>query len=53
MKITQERMLETLNKSSNLKKSKSYNESELADMAKKVMERGKETKGVCLKPVKL
>ena len=46
-------MLETLNKSSNLKKSKSYQEPDLAAMAKKVMDGGKEAKGVALKPVKL
>ena len=52
-KLTKERMLETLNKSSNLKKSKSYTEPDLAAMAKKVMDSGKEAKGVGLKPVKL
>ena len=53
VKITKERMLETLNKSSNLKKSKSYQEPNLAAMAKKVMDGGREAKGVALKPFKL
>ena len=53
VKITKERMLETLNKSSNLKKSKSYTEPDLATIAKKVVDSGKETTGVGLKPVRM